>query len=158
MSAEEGGSGGVAAAGRDGARRATKLRSPRDKEVSTRPLLEKLGVKDESKVSVVGDVDPAFLELMESKSVDFSTGRPRKNSDLVFFAANKTSDLARLDKLRTCIKSNGAIWVVRPKGVKEIREMDVIDAGKESGLVDNKVVAFSPTHTAERLVIPIAKR
>lgn len=129
-----------------------------DEKVSTRPLLEKLGVKDESKVSVVGQVDPTFLELMESNGVDFSTGRARKNSDLVFFAANKTSDLSRLENLRGYIKSNGAIWVVRPKGVKEIKEMDVIDAGKEFGLVDNKVVAFSPTHTAERLVIPIKSR
>jgi hypothetical protein len=127
-------------------------------KVSTRPLLEKLGVKPESKVSVVGEVNPTFLELMESKGIDFSSGRPRKQSDLLFFAANKTSDLGRLETLRHYIKRNGGIWVVRPKGVKEIKEMDVIDAGKEHGLVDNKVVAFSPTHSAERLVIPLSKR
>ena len=129
-----------------------------DEKVSTRPLLEKLGVKAESKVSVVGEVEPTFLELMESHGIDFSTRRPRKNSDLIFFAANKTADLSRLESLRGYIKNNGAIWIVRPKGVKEIKEMDVIDAGKEFGLVDNKVVAFSSTHTAERLVIPLAKR
>lgn len=31
-------------------------------------------------------------------------------------------------------------------------------AGKQAGLVDVKVVSFSETHTAEKFVIPVAKR
>jgi len=31
-------------------------------------------------------------------------------------------------------------------------------AGKHAGLVDVKVVSFSDTHTAEKFVIPVAKR
>jgi hypothetical protein len=31
-------------------------------------------------------------------------------------------------------------------------------AGKAAGLVDVKVVGFSPTHTAEKYVIPLAAR
>jgi hypothetical protein len=134
------------------------VRDREPEKVSTRPLLDKLGIKPESKVSVVGGVDDSFLDLMKSRGADFSIGRPRKGSDLIFFAANKRSDLSRLETLRSYIKKDGAIWVIRPKGVQEIKEMDVIDAGKESGLVDNKVVAFSRTHTAERLVIPLAQR
>jgi hypothetical protein len=34
----------------------------------------------------------------------------------------------------------------------------VIDAARAAGLVDNKVVAFSATHTSLRLVIPVASR
>jgi hypothetical protein len=34
----------------------------------------------------------------------------------------------------------------------------VIAAAKAAGLVDNKVVAFSETHTSLRLVIPIDRR
>ena len=37
-------------------------------------------------------------------------------------------------------------------------EAAVMAAGKAAGLVDTKVVAFSETHTAERLVIPVARR
>ena len=36
--------------------------------------------------------------------------------------------------------------------------MEVIEAAKASGLVDNKVVSFSATHTSLRLVIPLALR
>jgi len=34
----------------------------------------------------------------------------------------------------------------------------VIAAAKEAGLVDVKVVRFSDTHTALKLVIPVARR
>jgi hypothetical protein len=34
----------------------------------------------------------------------------------------------------------------------------VLAAGKQAGLVDVKVVSFSDTHTAEKFVIPVAKR
>jgi hypothetical protein len=47
---------------------------------------------------------------------------------------------------------------VRPKGVPEISEKDVMDRGRAAGLVDVKVCAFSATHTAEKLVIPKARR
>jgi hypothetical protein len=48
--------------------------------------------------------------------------------------------------------------VVYPKGKQHIREIDVINAAKASGLVDNKVCSFSSTHTALRCVIPVADR
>ena len=38
------------------------------------------------------------------------------------------------------------------------RQADVLNAGKAAGLVDVKVVRFSETHTAEKLVIPVARR
>jgi hypothetical protein len=66
--------------------------------------------------------------------------------------------LDRLKSLTPFLKNTGAIWVVYPKGQTHIREIDVILAGKASGLVDNKVVRFSETHTALRLVIPVAQR
>ena len=56
------------------------------------------------------------------------------------------------------LKPDGALWIVYPKGVPEIREMDVLLAGREAGLKDTKVASFSATHTALRFVIPIAKR
>jgi hypothetical protein len=48
--------------------------------------------------------------------------------------------------------------VVSPKGRPEIGDVVVIAAAKRAGLVDNKVVRFSDTHTALRLVIPRARR
>ena len=60
--------------------------------------------------------------------------------------------------LKKSLKQNGALWVIRPKGRPEISERAVMDAGKSAGLVDVKVISFSPTHTGEKFVIPVANR
>jgi hypothetical protein len=52
----------------------------------------------------------------------------------------------------------GVLWVVRPKGSKDIGETDVFEAIRALGLVDTKVVAFSKTHTAHKCVIPVDQR
>ena len=56
------------------------------------------------------------------------------------------------------LKPAGALWVVYPKGVQTIREIEVIAAGREAGLKDVKVASFSATHTALKFVIPVASR
>ena len=68
------------------------------------------------------------------------------------------AELARLRALRGSIKKNGAIWVVWPKGRKELREDDVRAQGKAAGLVDVKVMSFSDTLSGLKLVIPVKER
>ena len=45
-----------------------------------------------------------------------------------------------------------------PKGRPELREDDIRRAALAIDLVDVKVAAFSATHSALKLVIPVAKR
>jgi hypothetical protein len=121
--------------------------------------LDKLGVKPGMRVSIVGTLDPAFLTELRARVEDVSLGRPRSASDLVFLAADSLLDLKRLAVLSRSLQPAGALWVVRAKGAgARVTESAVMAAGKAAGLVDTKVVAFSATHTAERLVIPIARR
>ena len=121
--------------------------------VSTRPLLDKLGVKSGSKVAIVDLDDPAFERLLRERTSSIERGRPRTPSDLVFLGATELRDLKRLSDVKKWIEPNGAIWVVRPKGGRsEIRDTDVIEAGLAAGLVDNKIASFSDTHGAMRLV------
>jgi hypothetical protein len=126
-------------------------------EPSTRPLLDKLGVKPGLRVSVLGLDDPLFLQQIQGRSVDTSS-RPRKGSDLIFFYAESRADLGRLEALRHSIQPAGAIWVLWPKGRKEFREDDIRAFGPAAGLVDVKVVAFSETLSALKMVIPVAQR
>jgi hypothetical protein len=124
---------------------------------SDKPLLDKLGVNPRARVSVIGVRDPDFLEELRRRGADVSTRR-RKDSDLVFVMVDRRDDLARLTSLEPSIQRAGAIWVVFPKGRKEVREVDVIAAGPSAGLVDNKVVRFSDTHTALRFAVPLSRR
>ena len=127
------------------------------------PLLDKLGVRPGARIAIVGDVDPdgSFRAQLADRTSDVTLGLPRADTvtDLVFLAADSTADLAPLRDLRRRIKPAGGIWVVSRKGTAAtLRDVEVMAAGREAGLIDNKVVAFSETHTSLRLVIPVADR
>ena len=127
----------------------------------TTPLLDKLGVRPGARVAIVGGVDPdgVFRDLLADRTSDVTLGQPAPDTDLVFIAAESTADLATLADLRTRIKPAGGVWVVSRKGkAATLRDVEVMAAAREAGLVDNKVVSFSETHTSLRLVIPIADR
>lgn len=130
---------------------AEKIRNPKT-------VVQKLGVKAGQVVSLIALDDAGFLADLEKVGAIVSSGRAKKNSDAIFYGAATRGDLAKLDQLRASLAPNGALWVIRPKGVKEITEADVMNAGKAAGLVDVKVVRFSETHTAEKFVIPLANR
>jgi hypothetical protein len=130
---------------------AEKIRNPKG-------LIDKLGVKPEHKVAVLGVSDHEFWRQLRARAADLSQEAVPKDTDILFLAANRKEELKKLAPLRERIKRNGAIWVVRPKGKLGITEADVMAAGKAAGLVDTKVVSFSATHTAEKFVIPLARR
>ncbi len=130
--------------------------APRD-EPSQKPLLEKLGVRAGTRISVLGVEEPSFVEELERWGADVSKRR-RKDSDMIVVGIRRLDDLTRLESLQTSIVRSGAIWVVYPKGRKDLPEAEVIRRGVATGMVDNKIVRFSDTHTALRFVIPLARR
>jgi len=131
---------------------------PSERDYSHRSLLDKLGVKVGHKILILGVTEGQFIHDIKPFEPEFSEPKPVADIDLIFFAAERKRDLARLASLRKSIVKNGAIWVVYPKGRQDIRELDVISAGKAAGLTDNKVCSFSATHTALRFVIPLSNR
>lgn len=121
-------------------------------------LMKKLGVKAGSAVGFSGARHDSFERDLKRITRDVAEGRMKKGRNLIFFGAEKKSDLNRLKGLKGYLEQDGAIWVLRPKGVAHITESDVMKGGKEAGLVDVKVARFSDTHTAEKFVIPTARR
>jgi hypothetical protein len=133
---------------------------PRRQEYySTRSLIDKLGVKPDAKVTVIGVEDEAFWLQLGERTHDIVVGRLRTECDVIFYAADSLAALKKLTSLKKYLNPTGAIWVVSLKGkAAKIKDVDVIAAAKAAGLVDNKVVSFSETHTALRLVIPVNQR
>ena len=126
---------------------------------STRPLLDKLGIKPGSRVAVVGLDDPSFLRLLRERTQDVVVGRPRSSCDIVLIAVARIADLAVLERAKRWIEPNGAVWLIRPKGGRsELRDTDLIAAGLAAGLVDNKIASFSETHGAMRFVFRLRDR
>jgi hypothetical protein len=120
-------------------------------------LLEKLGIKPDRRVSVVGLDDQAFLDDLRKGAGAVSEGKVKPKSDIIIVRVAAKAELQRLKTLRGSLKSDGAIWVVWQKGLKgpsDVRESDVMAAAKAHELVDVKVASFSDELSALKLVIP----
>jgi hypothetical protein len=120
--------------------------------LNPKSLLDKLGMKPGLEVSLLGEFDSAFKTQLSSVTGKVSFGKVRPESDMVFFAAESKADLNALSKITAALKPRSALWIIYPKGVQTIRESEVSAAAKASGLVANKVVSFSPSHTGLRFV------
>lgn len=117
-----------------------------------------MGVKPGARVCVIGVQDEGFLDPLRQRT-DQIVHEPQRDEDLIFYAADSLDALASLTRLKASLKPDGAIWVVSLKGKQaRIKDTDVMAAARDAGLVATKVVGFSETHTALKLVIPKAKR
>jgi hypothetical protein len=131
---------------------AQRIRSPRT-------LLEKLGVHAGQTISVRDVSDEEFATQLTGSGARVYTGAAlKKDSDIIFLGATTPRDLAKLGAAAKAIKRDGAIWVIHPKGKDALRDTEIFAAAKELGLTATKVARFSATHTAEKLVIPVARR
>jgi hypothetical protein len=119
--------------------------------------LDKLGAKAGMSALITGVRHEDLVDELAAAGVNV-TRRARGRVDLIFFGADTRAVLLRLRDLRHSLKPQGALWVIRPKGSPAVTEAEVMAAGKGAGLVDVKVAGFSPTHTAEKFVIPRSAR
>ena len=130
----------------------------REKILHPKSRIEKLGVKRDALVCLLGEFDEEFVRELQDLTKNINTVEIPKNAECIFFAAPSKKELASVAKRARKLRGSAALWVVYPKGQREITEMDVLAAGREAGLKDVKVVGFSPTHTALKFVIPVANR
>jgi len=135
------------------------MKTPKRVEfVSTRSRVEKLGVKRAADVLLLGiEDDREFVSELRGTGARVRTSGTHP-ADMVFATFRHRDDLRRLPKLVRLIHADGVIWTLRPKGSKDLTESEMMAAGKDAGLVDVKVVSFSGVLTAEKFVIPLARR
>jgi hypothetical protein len=111
--------------------------------------MDKIGVKPGMRAAVMGVSDPTLSQELKASGAEPVS--QLANLDLLFYAADSAADLARIDALVPMLSEKGALWIVSRKGkAATIKDVEVMAAAKAHGLVDNKVVAFSPTLTSLR--------
>lgn len=111
--------------------------------------MEKIGVKPGMRAAIMGLADEALgAELAQSGAEPVNE---LADLDLLFYAADSADELARVGALIPMLGARGALWIVSRKGkAASVKDVEVMAAAKAHGLVDNKVIAFSPTLTALR--------
>ncbi|MEP6618175.1 MAG: DUF3052 family protein [bacterium] len=130
---------------------AEKIRSPRT-------LADKLGIKAGMRVSIVGVDDEDVLTDIEARGAILERGNVPKGAGMVLWRIANPDDLARLPGIARKMARDGSIWVVHRRGDASTADVVIFSAAKAAGLTYTKVVRFSDTDTAEKLVIPKAAR
>ena len=121
-------------------------------------LFEKLEVNPQSRVAVVDVTDSLLVTALRERTASVAEGRVPEGAPIIFFGAETREALRKVQLLRARMVETGVLWVLRPKGSKDVSEADVMEAVRGAGLTDVKVVAFSKTHTAHKCVIPVELR
>ena len=130
---------------------AERIRCPRS-------LADKLGVKTGMCIAVLGVSDDEILRDLTSRGVTLVSGKVPMGTTMVLWRVTKASQLVRLPALMKRIARDGAIWVVHPRSDAAVADIVIFAAAKHAGLTYTKVVRFSVTDAAEKLVIPVAAR
>jgi hypothetical protein len=113
-------------------------------------LLDKLGIKHGMTVAVLNFSDRSFL-----KDHDHHTCLKRESEyDVILLHSPALNELRDLHKIKHAVGKKTMLWIVYPKGRRDITERQVFVHGKAMGLVDVKVCRFSDTLTALKFVRP----
>lgn len=123
-----------------------------------RSLIDKLGVKADSKVAAVQVADDAFIDQLRARTATVATRLGPGPYDLIFYRTDTAAGLKRLEQLAGRIAQDGAVWIITPKGVPVVGHDPIVAAARRAGLVDVKTARFSGTHTALKLMIPRERR
>jgi hypothetical protein len=130
-----------------------------EQDYSGRTLFEKLGVPSEAHVALVGRHDEEFTTALNERLAKGASLYLRTEYDIIFVRIDAPRDLARLARAAAHLKRDGALWIFHPKGRgASPTDGEVRSSGIAAGLVDNKISAYSESHTATRFVIPLALR
>jgi hypothetical protein len=130
----------------------------RDKIRHPKSRVQKLGVPAQARVSVIGDFAKDFLQELANLKCLVQSSAAVDDAEWIFVLVESRKDLPAVVKLARKMEGSVGLWVVYPKGRKDITEAGVISTGRKAGLKDVKVVGFSATHTALKFVLPLADR
>lgn len=130
-----------------------------ERDYSHRSLFEKLGVVSDAHVALVGRHEETFTMELNARLAKGASAALRTRYDLIFLRIDAPTDLVRVARAAKYLKPDGALWIFHPKGRgASPSDAEVRSTGLSAGLVDNKISAYSDSHTATRFVIPLKQR
>jgi hypothetical protein len=127
---------------------------------SSSPLPRKLGIREGSRVALMGVAVDLDLDLPSGATISRSLRGPL--DVIVYFVTSRSALVRQLPRVRAAMAPDAGFWVAWPKqaavraGLAEPTDMteDVVrDVALPTGLVDNKVCAIDDVWSGLRLVI-----
>lgn len=126
---------------------------------SHRSLIDKLGVKRGQRIAAINVDNAGFLSVLTETAGAKPAKSLRGTYDMIFLQVDDRKDLLRIPVAAEHLADAGALWVLHPKGKDAtVKDAEVREVYLACGLVDNKISAYTETHTATRCVVPLARR
>ena len=131
------------------------------RDVSATPLPTKLGVREGSRVLVVGPPSGFSLAPLPG-GVEIAT-RARGRLDVILFFTRRRSELLRrFATLARALDPAGRLWVAWPKRSSDLQTDltfgDVQRIGLDGGLVDNKSASIDEAYQGVQFVVRLRDR
>ena len=128
-------------------------------DYSHRSVVQKLGVKPDQRVEIVGDVGSGLR-----RDVKEVLGRGLVRSGELDGAIVMVQSLDEaeevFDAYRPRLRDTGYLWLITPKRGQEgyVNQMHLVPGGKKRGMIDNKTCSIDETRSGIRFVVPRALR
>ena len=129
-----------------------------EKDYGHRDIVDKLSIKPGHAVVFAceaGEIDPALCQQILDQAGRAPTTADEA-ADVVLASVDDTTDVIEvLQRWRPHLKPAGGIWLLTPKRGQPgyVDQRELIAAGLQAGVVDNKVCSVSPMLSAMRFVI-----
>ena len=129
-----------------------------EKNYQDRDILEKMGIKPGQAVAFAHEareIDPELSQLIIERTGRFPATEDEA-LDIVLAMIDETTDAGMvLKKWREHLRPNGGIWLLTAKRGQPgyVDQRELLAAGQQAGVVDNKVCSISATLSAMRFVI-----
>ena len=111
-------------------------------------LTKKLGVKSEQCCFISKGFDRAFKT--EIRAAGAKIVRSIERAELLFLRIDSVEQLSSFDEVASELESGVNIWVIWPKGSKNIGQSDVMRRAKSLGLGPSKTASINDDHSSMR--------
>ena len=131
----------------------------RERDYSHRTAVQKLGVKQDDRVEIAGDVGSGLR-----RDVKQAAGRGLvRSGDLdgaIVLVESMDEAAEALVRYRARLKDTGYLWIITRKRGHErcLNQMTLVPHAKRLGLIDNKTCSIDDDRSGIRFVIPRALR
>jgi hypothetical protein len=136
------------------------------KDYSGTPLWKKLGIRDGSRVRLVGEPD-GFDEALVAiaplpPEVEFLSRTTKGIEVAVLFVTERRALQARFRELAEALEPDGRLWVAWPKKASRVETdltFEIVQAhGLAEGMVDNKSAALDDVFQGQQFVYRVKDR
>ena len=128
-------------------------------DYSHRSVVQKLGVKPDERVEIVGDVGAGLRRDVKGVLGRGLVRSGELDGAIVMVQSVEEAEEA-FDSYRPRLRDTGYLWLITPKRGQDgyVNQMALVPGGKRHGLIDNKTCSIDEFRSGIRFVVPRALR